>query len=102
MDLSVINKVSRMDNFLPTKKFVDLEPGKTYKITGLKQINTTFGGQVTMELENEFQVFLPARISKAFQEHPEEFQQMAQASIENHLYVRPLGGKYNQCEFIYM
>lgn len=102
MDLSKINKVSRLDNFLPTKKLSELEPDKTYQVTELKTINTVFGVQTTMGLNNEFSVFLPARINKMLQDDQEQFQQMSQTSAENHLFVRYIGGKYHQCEFCYV
>lgn len=102
MDLSKINKISRVDSFLPTKKFAELEPGKTYKITEMKMIKTTFGVKVIVGLNNEYSVFLPERISKFLQEHTEQFQELAKASAENHLYMRHIDGKYNQCEFSYV
>ena len=99
MDLSKINKISRLENFLPTKKLMELDIGRDYKITAMKKANTKFGSQIIVGLDNEFSVFLPTRISKALENNPEQFQYMLEASAEDRLLIRYLGGKYNQCEF---
>ena len=85
MDLSKINKISRLENFLPTKKLMELDIGRDYKITAMKNANTKFGSQIIVSLENKFSVFLPTRIYKTLENNPEQFQY--------------IGGKYNQCEF---
>ena len=54
MDLSKINKFSRLDNFLPTKKLMELEIGRDYKITAMKKPYTKFGSQIIVGLDNEF------------------------------------------------
>ena len=99
MDLSKINNIGRLKNILPSKKCMELEINKTYKITEMKLIKTKFGSQILARLNNEFTVFLPARIAKAFDRH--QFQRMVEASKGEHLHIRYIGRKYNQCEFIY-
>lgn len=101
MDFSKINKVARLEDFLPTKKIAELENGKTYKITFIKNVQTKFGPQVTVELDGEFSIFLPSRIGKMLHQDQEQFQELTKVSAENHLYLRYLGGKYQQCEFLY-
>ena len=99
MDLSKINKISRLENFLPTKKLMELDIGRDYKITAMKKADTKFGSQIIVGLDNEFSVFLPTRISKALKNNPEQFQYMFEASAEDRLLICYLGGKYNECEF---
>ena len=101
MDVSKINNIGRLENILPTKKIMELEINKTYKMTEMKPIKTKFGSQILASLENEFTVFLPARIAKALEDDRHQFQQMVEASKGEHLHIRYFGGKYNQCEFIY-
>ena len=40
MDFSKINKIIRLDNFLPAKKFMKLDIGREYRITAMKTANT--------------------------------------------------------------
>ena len=54
MDLSKINKISRLDSFLPTKKLMELDIGRDYKITAMKK--TKFGSQIIVGFDNEFSV----------------------------------------------
>ena len=42
MDLSKMNKISRSDNSLPTKKMMELDIGRDYKITAIKKADTKF------------------------------------------------------------
>ena len=101
MDLSKINNYGRLENILPTKKFMELEINKTSKITEMKPIKTKFGSQILARLDNEFTMFVPARIVKALEDVRHQFQQMVEASKGEYLHIRYIGGKYNRCEFIY-
>ena len=98
MDLSKIENISCLDNFLPTKKLMELGIGRDYKTTAMKKSNTKFGARIIVGLGNEFSVFLPTRISKALENNLEQFQYMLEASAEDGLLMRHLGGKNNQCE----
>lgn len=102
MDFSNINKISRLDEFMPTKKLMDLDIGKDYKVTELKMVQSKFGSQVVVGIDNAFSVFLPTRISNAFQNDRQQYQQMIETCTDNHLYIRYIGGKYNQFEFVYL
>ena len=101
MDLWKINNIGRLENILLTKKIMELEINKTYKITEMKPIKTKFGSQILARLDNEFTVFPPARIAKALEDDRHQFQQMVEASKGEDLHIRYISGKYNQCELIY-
>lgn len=101
MDCEKINKVCRMDDFLPTKKISELDVQKDYKVTAFKSVTTKFGLKTMVVIEDEFTIFLPSRISKAFNDDQEQLKMHEDAAAENRLHLRYLGGKYNQCEFIY-
>ncbi|KAJ8681131.1 hypothetical protein QAD02_016918 [Eretmocerus hayati] len=60
MDLSAINKAATV----VTKKLKELESGKIYTVTTLSPVWTRFGNRVIAELNAEFQVFLPKRLSE--------------------------------------
>ena len=99
MDLSKIDNISCSDNFLPTKKLMELDIGRDYKTTTMKKANTKFGARIIVGLDNEFSVFLLTRISKALEKNLDQFQYMLEASAEDRLLIRYFGGKNNQCEF---
>ena len=73
MDLSKIDNISCLDNFLPTKKLMELDIGRDYKTTAMKKANTKFGARIIVGLDNEFSVFLPTRIFKALENNLEQF-----------------------------
>ncbi|KAJ8665799.1 hypothetical protein QAD02_007461 [Eretmocerus hayati] len=60
MDLSAINKAATV----VTKKLKELELGKIYTVTTLSPVWTRFGDRVIVELNAEFQVFLPKHLSE--------------------------------------
>ena len=99
MHLSKIDNISCLDNFLPTKKLMELDIGSDYKTTAMKKANTKFGARIIVGLDNEFSVFLPTRISKALENNLEQFQYILEASAEDRLLISYLGGKNNHCEF---
>ena len=95
MDFNAINKVARMDDFLPTKKIVELEHNKNYQITAFKIANTKFGLKLIVALDGAFMIFLPARISIVPFENTDQLQLYKNAAAENQLYLRFLGGPTN-------
>lgn len=99
MDLSAINKVAKMAEFLPTKKLVDLDVQHDYPVNDMKFVQTKFGRRIVAELCGEFVVFLPARLVKAFEADEELFNTMVEASHDGQLYMNYFGGKYNSVEF---
>lgn len=102
MDLSAINNVGKMAEFLPTKKLADLKTQRDYPITNLKFAQTKHGKRIVAEVGNEFAIFLPERLAKAFNIEEELFKHMVQSSHKGQLYMRYFGGKYNSLEFKYL
>ena len=64
MNQSAINKVGR-GGYLPTKKISELLNGKEFKVTRVKNVSTKYGEKVVVHLEDQFQMFLPKRVSDA-------------------------------------
>ncbi|KAJ8677435.1 hypothetical protein QAD02_013222 [Eretmocerus hayati] len=59
-----INAAGRaLPEFLPTKKIIELEKTKRYKITKIRKVKTSWGPKVILELENEFEVFVPSELN---------------------------------------
>lgn len=105
MDFSKINKVGRMESsFIPTKKLSELEKEIQLCITAVRQVTTQFGPRITVDVDNTFSVFLPTRIAKLLTaaDNEDALKTMVCASAEKRLYMRYLGGAYNNIEFVYI
>lgn len=89
MDLSAINKVAKVVEFLPTKKLTDLGIQMDHRISNLKFVQTKYGGKIVAEIDNEF----------AIEADEELFKNMAKSAQDGHLYMVYHGGKYNSIEF---
>lgn len=95
----MINKIARLE--FPTVRIEDLHIGEKYKITEFKMANTKYGKKVMATLDNECDIFLPARVSSALLRDPKEYEFHQVKIIEGVLYIRFLEGPYNRCEFLY-
>lgn len=99
MDLSAINEVGKIEEFLPTKKLRDLELEINHPITNLKIVRTRYGERVVIEIANSYVVFLPERIFNVFEANDDLLEKTRQAAEEGHLALIYHGGKYNSFEF---
>ena len=72
MDFSKLNTIAR-GGFLPTKRLVDLTKGQRYMVTNMKEVTTKYGKKVVAELENEFDVFMPNRVSETLLQDDDDF-----------------------------
>lgn len=52
-----------IQGYLPNKRLSDLTPGN-YKVTDLREANSRYGNKVVAELNNEFNIWLPMKVSK--------------------------------------
>ena len=102
MDITKLNQIVLLEDFLPTKPLSTLNVNETYKVTDLKQVKTKFGLKAVANLNDNFKVFLPKRISEAFEKDQILFNQMAYTAAKGELIMKYLGGevKKNQIEFI--
>ncbi|XP_043284950.1 uncharacterized protein [Venturia canescens] len=94
-----LNKIALLEDFLPTKKLTELCVNSIYHVTDLRQVTTKYGLRAVATLDNESQVFLPRRISTAFEKDPKMFEQMAQTVVDERLLLKYLPGKIPQIEF---
>ncbi|XP_014215083.1 regulator of G-protein signaling 6-like [Copidosoma floridanum] len=62
-DLTALNKVASR-GFLPCKKITEMIVNHSYMVTKLKKVNTKYGIKAVVELNDEFQLFLPSAMSK--------------------------------------
>lgn len=101
MDLTKLNKIALLADFLPTKQLSELKVHETYKVTDLRQVATKYGLKGVASLDDNCQVFLPKRISDAFEKDQIMFDQMVHMVADGELYLKYLGGgaKKNQIEF---
>ena len=90
MDLSKLNAIAR-GGFLPTKKLADLPRNVKLMVTQLKFVTTKYGTQVVAEVDSEFEVFLPKRVSSALVEDENFFFELAAAANKYELFLTCLG-----------
>ena len=67
------------------------------QITKLRETQTQFGKRIIAD--NEFAVFLPARILKSLKEDENLYNQMKKAAEDRLLALKYIGGKSNKIEF---
>ena len=65
----------------------ELEKGETYLVTEIKQVNTKYGLKAVVVIDEEFQVFLPNRVSKALEENGNLFDQLAEKANKCKLFI---------------
>lgn len=87
-----------METFLPTKPLAELTPGSQFNVTKLRKVQTKYGERIVAELEKSFNVFLPARFTKAFESDSATWLAMQEATV-NKLSMKYIGGVYNNIEF---
>lgn len=96
VNLTKINRVCNMESVLPTKPMSELTLKKKYMVFRLRQVVTKYGTTVVAELHNQFQVSLPGRIAKAFEEDLDNaFEDLIESAESNNLYMYYFGGPYN-------
>ena len=96
MDLSRVNSVA---SFIPTKKLKDLKSDRDFKITQLRETQTQFGKRIIAELNDEFAVFLPARILGTLDEEETLHNKMKKAAEKGLLALKYISNKYSKIEF---
>lgn len=94
-----INKIARLE--IPTVRIEDLIIGDKYKIIDMRTSNTKYGKKVMATLSTGSAIYLPARVSAALVEEPEEYAYHKMKVEEKKLCIRFLEGPYNKCEFLY-
>ena len=99
MDLTKLNKVARLDNMLPTKKMSELEMHTDYLISDVKEVKTRYGDKLLVTIDNEYNVFLPLRMSRTLLDDPVLFEHFKKGVKSGSLRMQFLGGKFFQCEF---
>lgn len=92
MDIAKLNKIALLEDFLPTKQLSALKINETYKVTDLRQVTTKYGLKAVASLDDNCQVFLPKRISEAFEKDQIMFDQMVHTVAEGELFLKYLGG----------
>lgn len=76
MDFETLNRICS-NSFLPRKSLSELQKDVAYIVTQIKRVNTRFGAKVVVVLNEEFQVFLPDRASRALDKNENLYDEMA-------------------------
>ncbi|KAJ8677898.1 hypothetical protein QAD02_013685 [Eretmocerus hayati] len=91
MDLANLNRLAANGGFLPTVKLNELVPGKSYRISDMRKMNTRYGSRVITDIDETTQVFLPKRIGELICNDDSLFTNMTQSISRNELYLKYLG-----------
>ena len=95
MDLAQLNKIAR-GTFLPTKKLSEVETGRPFAVTDLRTVKTKFGARIVASLAEEFQIFLPKKVSIAIINDDKFHDQLLEAANKFKLFITYNG---NNVEF---
>lgn len=100
--LQKINNIAKLEYFLPTKPMKDLNINYKYVVTDIKRIHTQrFGEQIIITIQNEFNVYLPSRVTQYLIENQNDFDEL-KTSIDgdNPVFFIYLNGQFLSFEFI--
>lgn len=67
----------------------------------MRSVKTQWGLGVIANINGEFAVFLPPRIGKLLEADQAQFDAMRAAATDKRLFIRYIGGKYNEFEWLY-
>ena len=91
IDLSSLIAIAR-GGFLPTKKLTDLTKDNSYMVSKLKLVSTKYGEKAVLELEREFDVFMPKKVSEAIANDENMFNNLQDAVNKYQLFITYKGG----------
>ncbi|KAJ8677364.1 hypothetical protein QAD02_013151 [Eretmocerus hayati] len=91
MDLASLNHLAANGDFLPAIKPNELVPGRRYRISDMRKMNTRYGPRVIADIDKTTQVFLPKRIGELICNDDSLFTNMTQSISRNELYLKDLG-----------
>ena len=90
MDLKKLNTIAQK-TCLTTKKLTDLEIHRTYVVSRVRDVQTKFGDKVILEVDEEFQFFLPNQLQLYFTKEPNQLTCMKAEVERGTLLVEYLG-----------
>lgn len=100
MAFSGINEVAKKSDYLPSKKLHELEVNGDYLITDIRPAKTKYGRKFIVEVQCEFTVFLPSRVSDILNEDTNVLSELVEAAHASQLSMKYIGGKLNGIEFV--
>lgn len=94
MDIAELNQVSA-NAFPPRKNWEELEVGQQYMITTIRKVDTKYGKRMVFTVNEEFQLFVPARVSNKLYEDSVLYENLAAKANKMELFFLNLGhGKF--------
>lgn len=90
--MEAINEAARTPSYLPTKKVKELDPSILYTLTGIKKVKTRFGTKVVVELEAEFDIFLPSKVNHHLIHNQEAYDKLVDEMEKRNVQLKYLGG----------
>ena len=91
--MDYINNISRTpSDYLPTKRLKDLVVNNEYNITKIKRVKTKFGDKIVLELDAEFDIFMPNKVNNYLINNDENYARFIHDFQTKSLKIKYLGG----------
>lgn len=99
MEFKVLNKVATLKNRLPTKKLIELEVKTNHPVHNIRLVKTEYGKRYIAEIGGQFKIYLPERLTEAFEENEDEFKKLLEAARARELYMETFADKWSKIKF---
>ena len=90
MDLTELNNICLTSTYLPRKKFSELIDKKIYHVTQIRKVKSDYGingKSIVVELNDEFQSYLPNSKSDVIVQNNQIFNELEDAVEKSRLYL---------------
>lgn len=77
---------------MPTKRLKDLEVNELYSITAIEKVKAKFDSKIVLELDHDFDVFMPEKVTDFLYEHEKEFDDLEKIIGASKAALKFLGG----------
>lgn len=90
--MDAINEAARTPCYLPTKKLKDLHRDDVYIVTEVKQVSTRYGMKVVLQINKEFDVFMPNKVNAYLTENETAYNNFSEETKRREVTLNFLGG----------
>ena len=97
--MEALNIAAASPCYLPTKKLSDLSLDTLYNVSKIKKVQTKFGLKVVLELNNQFDIFLPKKVCDLLIQKDNLYHEFVEKMNAGNLKLKSLGSCL--IEFIY-
>lgn len=87
MDLERMNRIASTASLLPIKRIEDLQNHVEYHITKIRPSHTKWGLKIVAEVDRDYIIYLPPRVSETLIENKVELEQYQETAAAGRLYI---------------